>query len=91
MSRYTSQKSLKRTKLQVNMILPIYTRRWWYFSLRILGKYGRINAGAAIYGRRFVHFPGREVVPMVTYSELFAYSLVLIGVATLVFQICKRK
>nr|DAF30785.1 MAG TPA: hypothetical protein [Caudoviricetes sp.]DAW30345.1 MAG TPA: hypothetical protein [Caudoviricetes sp.]DAW39011.1 MAG TPA: hypothetical protein [Caudoviricetes sp.] len=28
---------------------------------------------------------------MVTYSELFAYSLVLLGVATLFFQICKRK
>lgn len=28
---------------------------------------------------------------MVTYSELFAYSLVLIGLATLVVQLCKKK
>ena len=41
-------------------------------------------------GRRLA-LPGREVVSMVTYSELFAYSLVLIGVATLVLQFCKRK
>ena len=30
--------------------------------------------------------PGREVVSMVTYSELFAYTMVLIGIAMLVFQ-----
>ena len=46
----------------------------------------------ALHNRQAVSpLPGREVVPMVTYEELFAYSLVLIGVATLVFQICKRK
>ena len=41
-------------------------------------------------GRRLA-LPGREVMSMVTYGELFAYTLVLIGVATLVFQMCKRK
>ena len=47
---------------------------------------------AALHKRQAVSpLPEREVVPMVTYDELFAYSLVLIGVATLVFQICKRK
>lgn len=30
-------------------------------------------------------------MPMVTYSELFAYSLVLIGFAGLIYQICKKK
>ena len=40
---------------------------------------------------RRLALPGREVMSMVTYGELFAYTLVLIGVATLVFQMCKRK
>ena len=30
-------------------------------------------------------------INMVTYGEFFAYTMVLIGVATLVFQICKQK
>ena len=35
--------------------------------------------------------PQERGIAMVTYSELFAYSLVLIGIASLVFQFCKRK
>ena len=35
--------------------------------------------------------PNREVMPMVTYDALFAYSLVIIGVIGLVIQIYKRK
>ena len=51
---------------------------------------GKILSGAARTAKRSA-LPGREVMSMVTYSELFAYSLVLIGVATLVLQFCKRK
>ena len=46
--------------------------------------------GTAIYGRRLA-LPGREVMLMVTYDALFAYSLVIIGVIGLVIQIYKRK
>ena len=35
--------------------------------------------------------PWREVMPMVTYESLFAYSLVIIGLVGLIVQICKRK
>jgi len=47
-------------------------------------------------GRRLVpHYrgslsPGKGGAIMVTYSELFAYSLVLLGVATLFYQIGKH-
>ena len=40
---------------------------------------------------RFVTSLRGEVMPMVTYEGLFAYSMVLLGVVTLVFQICKKK
>ena len=33
----------------------------------------------------------REVMPMVTYESLFAYSLVIIGLVGLIVQIYKRK
>ena len=45
----------------------------------------------ALHNGRRLALPGREVMPMVTYSELFAYTLVLLGVATLVIQLYKRK
>ena len=35
--------------------------------------------------------PRKGGITVVTYSELFAYSLVIIGVASLVLQFCKRK
>lgn len=41
-------------------------------------------------GRRLA-LPRGEVMLMVTYSELFAYSLVLVSLAGLIHQICKRK
>lgn len=36
-------------------------------------------------------FPPERGALMVTYSELFAYSLVIISVVSLVLQFCKRK
>ena len=35
--------------------------------------------------------PPERGIAMVTYSELFAYTLVIISVASLVLQYCKRK
>ncbi len=35
--------------------------------------------------------PRKGGIAMVTYSELFAYSLVIISVVSLVLQFCKRK
>ena len=49
------------------------------------------RAGAAINGRRSATPPWREVVLMVTYTELFQLCLVLIGFAGLIIQISKKK
>ena len=35
--------------------------------------------------------PRKGGIAMVTYSELFAYSLVIVSVVSLVLQFCKRK
>ena len=58
--------------------------------LQFVENCGTVNTRRCTNGRRLA-LPGREVMSMVTYGELFAYTLVLIGVATLVFQMCKRK
>ena len=46
--------------------------------------------GALRIGRRLA-LPGREVVRMITWSEVFTYSIVLISFASLILQICKKK
>ena len=52
---------------------------------------GKMRSGAARTAGRRSALPGREVMPIVTYSELFQLCLVLIGFAGLIIQICKRK
>ncbi len=63
--------------------------------MTICGAYDRIDAarkGRALpYTVGGQHFPRREVVSMVTYGELFAYTMVLLGVATLVLQLRNKK
>ena len=61
------------------------------------------GAGAAIYGRRFVSpfrrgllnrpspKQGEGVDTMVTYAELFQFTLVIIGIIGLIVQITKKK
>ena len=48
------------------------------------------STGASRSGRRLA-LPGREVVRMVAWSEIFTYSIVLISFASLILQICKKK
>lgn len=64
-----------------------------------LAKYGKIYPGVAIYGRRLVP-PSQEgtscplrregVVLMLTYSELFQFCLVIIGIIGLFLQAKKK-
>lgn len=58
--------------------------------LHILSNYGILLL--ALHERQAVSTsPRREVMPMVTYESLFAYSLVIIGLVGLIVQIYKRK
>ena len=64
-----------------------------------LAKYGKICPGVAIYGRRWAP-PSQEgtscplrregVVLMLTYSELFQFCLVIIGIIGLFLQAKKK-
>ena len=51
----------------------------------------RNGTGALPYTVGGLSLPGREVVLMVTYAELFALLSVLIGLANLIIQISKKK
>lgn len=60
------------------------------FLLHILSNYGMLLL--ALHERQAVSTSlWREVMPMVTYESLFAYSLVIIGLVGLIVQIYKRK
>ena len=71
--------------------------RW--IQLHNLAKYGKIYPGVEIYGRRLAP-PSQEgtscplrregVVLMLTYSELFQFCLVIIGIIGLFLQAKKK-
>ena len=50
----------------------------WY--IRLAGKNGKV-----------VHFPAKGVRDVVTYGDMFTYTLVLIGLASLIVSIRKHK
>ncbi len=50
----------------------------WY--IRLAGKNGKV-----------VHFPAKGVCDVVTYGDMFTYTLVLIGLASLIVSIRKHK
>lgn len=50
--------------------------------------WGRGAATEAAGGR---HFLKKEVLLMVTYSDLIQIGILIVGICSLVFQICKKK
>ena len=61
--------------------------------------FARCAAEAAAFGRSFPSFggetpflpPGEGGLPVVTFSDLFQYTLALIGLAALIIQLTKKK
>ena len=48
--------------------------------IRLAGKNGKV-----------VHFPAKGVCDVVTYGDMFTYTLVLIGLASLIFTVTRHK
>jgi len=62
----------------------------WFYTNDKMEK-SLYGAGRCHGGGRRSALPVREVMRMVTWNEVFTYSLVLIGFAGLIVQICKKK
>ena len=45
----------------------------------------------ALHNGRRSALPSREVMHMVTYSELIQIGILIVSICSLVYQICKRK
>ncbi len=63
-----------------------------------MGRRGKLTKGARAWydGRvgkngKVVHFPAKGVRDVVTYGDMFTYTLVLIGLASLIVSIKKHK
>ncbi len=70
-----------------SVLLHILTR----FDMDARIKTPHWGGGAATEAAGGRHFLKKEVTRMVTWNEVFTFSLVLIGFAGLIVQICKKK
>jgi len=71
-------------------MIDICSHIYWQIEFSLLEYFCPSRARRCFNGRRLA-LPEKGGDAMVTYSELFAYSMVLIAFATLITQICKRK